>query len=776
MRKNLHTGSFFLFALISFAFSEASFGQHNPVFGAGNSYVNITRKTTGGIVQPGDILEIRTNYFFGGSYNSASSGNLYKVRYYDSVPLKTTMLTGAADSLRLITNEGVMFRKYTLAGGDDAGTYTAAPGAGKYQVRINIGTTPGMPLTANPGLSTDSTGAGNLKIGTYKPQLFGGTLITTSFKVQVTAVAGDTITLGIGKLIYRKTPFGADTVVNATPYKILVSPAGVSGLCTNALGSNLTSEYGGTFDSGKVQNRVSGPIYPIPSYDYKPLSYTTQTTDGSYAIVNNLSPTGSTNANARIQPSCTLPTPIPAADSCKFRMHGGFWDIIGDHTGSATPAGNKATAPGAKGGYMLVVNADVVTSEAYRQVVTGLCPSTYYEYSAWLRNVCRKCAIDSNSTQTYKPGVLPNLTFAIDNLDIYSTGQLDTVGWQKKGFVFRTGPSQTTATISIRNNASGGGGNDWAIDDIKLGTCGPSMSLNFKPILLGCNSGVLVTLADTIKYSYNPNYSYYIWQKSTNGGATWVNTTATGTITPVLTGGYYQFVTKYPPFMAYGADSGSMYRVVVATSNANLSSSTCSFTDGNSTFLKIINCGIILSGDIVSFKGELSADRKTFLYWDTRSEMNLSRYEIEKSFDEQRFEKIGEATAKNMSQLSSYRFTDEKVNDGNNYYRLKIVNDKGLYKYSNTIVINPSPRFEVNSFSNPFKNNITATIILPAEGKVNMRLYNAFGKKVMQQEKRSDKGLNHISLDGLSQLSPGMYFITVDYNNQSIQRKLLKVN
>ena len=58
------------------------------------------------------------------------------------------MLTGATDSLRLITNEGSTFRRYTLAGNDDAGTYTANPAAGQYQIRINIGSAPSLPPLA----------------------------------------------------------------------------------------------------------------------------------------------------------------------------------------------------------------------------------------------------------------------------------------------------------------------------------------------------------------------------------------------------------------------------------------------------------------------------------------------------------------------------------------------------------------------------------------------------------------------------------------------------
>ncbi len=68
----------------------------------GNSYVNLSKKTVGGPVQPGDTLEIRTNFYVNGSYNG--TGFMYDVRYLDNIPTNTTILPN--DSLRLMTNEG----------------------------------------------------------------------------------------------------------------------------------------------------------------------------------------------------------------------------------------------------------------------------------------------------------------------------------------------------------------------------------------------------------------------------------------------------------------------------------------------------------------------------------------------------------------------------------------------------------------------------------------------------------------------------------------------
>jgi hypothetical protein len=145
------------------------------------------------------------------------------MRYYDSVPTRTAMLTSSLDSLRLISNEGLTMRKYTLSTNDDPGNFILSSGAGRYQIRINIGQFPTIPNTASSGDITNFTGAHNVTIGTYRPSIFGGSLITTAFRVRVTGSVGDTIRLGRGKLVFKKTSGGADTVITATAYKILIS-------------------------------------------------------------------------------------------------------------------------------------------------------------------------------------------------------------------------------------------------------------------------------------------------------------------------------------------------------------------------------------------------------------------------------------------------------------------------------------------------------------------------------------------------------------------------
>ena len=65
--------------------------------------------------------------------------------------------------------------------------------------------------------------------------------------------------------------------------------------------------------------------------------------------------------------------------------------------------------------------------------------------------------------------------------------------WQKRGFIYKTGPTETQFRITIKNNAAGGGGNDWVLDDIKLATCYPNLIMNPSDTATSCK-GWPVTL------------------------------------------------------------------------------------------------------------------------------------------------------------------------------------------------------------------------------------------------------------------------------------------
>jgi hypothetical protein len=272
---------------------------------------------------------------------------------------------------------------------------------------------------------------------------------------------------------------------------------------------------------------------------------------------------------------------------------------------------------------MLVVNSAYRTDVAFQFNFSGACTETYYEISAWIKNICSKCGCDSNgvgSTQaSYLPsgpgdssGIRPNIAFQIDGVDYYTTGDLvyqglggtqtgsDTLNkWVKRSFVYKTLPNQTGLTLTFRNNAPGGGGNDWAVDDISIRTCYPNMVYSPSANPTVCTGNTL-TISDTVRSYYNV-YIYYKWQRSTNGGATWTDIAGSnGVASPVLISpNNYQFINSYtlPPSATTIANNGDLYRMVVATNAVNLAGNTCNYSDISPVTLTVINTCIDIDDD-----------------------------------------------------------------------------------------------------------------------------------------------------------------------------------
>lgn len=703
------------------------------------SYINITRGIGGGTLEQGDIIEVRALVKV-----NAITNNLY---YID------TMRTGTqyvSTTLKIVTNEGLTYQgPFTNAPLDDKGVYATTGGIGRVRVNIGAGAT-------NPdnGIATFgvNTGGGTITPGVSKPQFYGKTLLVVAYRLLITANYGDTIHL-TGNFYIDTSGVKTNFRFNYPGIKVIKNIP----LCSNFSSASFTADS--SFMSGSIQNRALPAV--VTGYTKVNIGLN-QPVDNNYAIANNTSSNGTTN-NA----GPYVPTPNPN------RVFNGFWDIIGDHTGALSPtAGNLPPPAGQPGGYMLVVNAAFTAGEAFRDTIKNVCPDTYYEFSAWIRNICGKCGIDSNSNGTYLPGVLPNLAYAINDVDYFTTGNIAyDQKWAKRGFIYKTGAGETQFAITIKNNAAGGGGNDWVIDDIKLATCYPNLTNNPKDTATACSTTFL-SLSDTVS-SYFNNYGNYCWEKSSDG-ITWANTGVCGTKTPALVNGLWQYVVD-TAFIAVAADSGKYFRLKVGTTSSNIYDPKCSVSNSQKIFLKIysVSCSVLTS-KLLTFAGN-NLNEKAILKWSTDNEEGIKEYEIQKSTDGVHFLRLGMISSNKSANGSSYIFYDPEFNLNLSYYRLKLVSaSNNADIYSKIIVLGNRSSFVKVSIVNPFKNNLKIDITVPEDGKLSLNLYDIYGRIVSNKKMQLSKGNTKVELENIGNLSSGAYILKTSFNNILVKNKLMK--
>jgi hypothetical protein len=733
----------------------------------GKSYINITRPN-GGTFLPGDIIEVRATIAVSGGNNDNSSNRINSIRYNDTINL--AKFTYIAGSLQMLSNEGRFQHQYSDAADTDSANINTTNG----RLRFNIGRNSGASDVATHGEGT--TNAGRLW-GGLRPSFFGGTCIRMYvYRVQIrntsTIVAIDsTIRLSAGNFRYRIGDAGSDTRSNFAPYYIKI--AADFGLCSNSIGTNaIVGESGGTFGSGVAQNRAGGTTFVPSPYTFVNFA-PDNPNDNYYGLANRTSTDGTTNANVPYSSG-------PGSASRLFSV----WDIIGDHTGAVDPAAGN---PPTNTGYAVVINASYQTNRAFTQEISGLCEETYYEFSAWFRNICRRCGCDSSGKGTgstgYVPGpgndssgVRPNLTFQIDGEDFYTSGNIPYTGnWVKKGFVFRTKPGQTSFTITIRNNAPGGGGNDWALDDIALSTCLPNMKYS-PSITPNVCTGNPFTIYDTVR-SYFDNYTHFKWQRSINSGGTWTDVTAPSTpsIAPFWNGTAWQYVSSYTVHHSQTAlsNAGDLYRLLVATSVLNLSNENCRSTDVSTIVtLNVLQCSPVLDTRITSFTGRVNEKHAT-LRWSTGGGHPLL-FEIEKSTDGINFEKLGSLNSSSMSSI--YSFTDPFELSGKAYYRISVTDEMNQVSYTSIVQLSQqvSAGMAFAKIINPFTQQLVFTISSDMRRQARIRLLDQFGRVVRNKTVDIVNGVSQLSFDNTNDLSSGIYILTVDTEETSLRKQVMK--
>ncbi len=160
-----------------------------------------------------------------------------------------------------------------------------------------------------------------------------------------------------------------------------------------------------------------------------------------------------------------------------------------------------------------------------------------------------------------------------------------------------------------------------------------------------------------------------------------------------------------------------------------------------------------------------------YLTWQTASESNTNKFEIESSDDGNSFIKIGEVNASGVSNsIKGYHFIDFNAGlnfpDKNIYYRFKQIDLDGKYTFSPVRSIKFETTVNVNIYPNPANDFITIETNIGQPG-LNYRITDEAGRLVLNGKLKSTN-----SIINISQLSKGIYFVNVDKQENAV--KLIK--
>ncbi|MFC0774112.1 PQQ-dependent sugar dehydrogenase [Terrimonas alba] len=173
---------------------------------------------------------------------------------------------------------------------------------------------------------------------------------------------------------------------------------------------------------------------------------------------------------------------------------------------------------------------------------------------------------------------------------------------------------------------------------------------------------------------------------------------------------------------------------------------------------------ITLPVELVYFKGSLQ-NNSAVLQWETINENNASHFIVERSTDNRNFESIGKVSANgNSTAAIQYSHVDNNVNTLSStiiYYRLKMVDADGQYKYSSIVTIALADiTNKIIVSPNPATDETKLTIIATKSGKATWKLIDNGGRLLKQNVIHIKKGNNNVFIP-VAGLSAGLYYLQV---------------
>jgi hypothetical protein len=184
------------------------------------------------------------------------------------------------------------------------------------------------------------------------------------------------------------------------------------------------------------------------------------------------------------------------------------------------------------------------------------------------------------------------------------------------------------------------------------------------------------------------------------------------------------------------------------------------------SFIVSTNNDTVLPLTLLSFTGQL-VNGENELQWQTanENELNTNYFEVDKSTDDINFSFLANIKAIGSGD-NTYTASDTQPHTGNNYYRLKLVNNYGTYFYSDTILI------QDGFFIYPNPTSQQLVINYAAANNAIISIYNLAGQKVLSMP---TNGQTKTTID-VSNLTDGTYMIRYNSDTETLTNKFIKID
>jgi hypothetical protein len=161
--------------------------------------------------------------------------------------------------------------------------------------------------------------------------------------------------------------------------------------------------------------------------------------------------------------------------------------------------------------------------------------------------------------------------------------------------------------------------------------------------------------------------------------------------------------------------------------------------------------------------------------WKVSGEANVQRYEIEYSMDGSRFTNVGTESAKNLSAQSySYSYRHTAGRQSNAYYRIKIIDNDGSFKYSTIKKVSaPANRNNIYAYPNPTMGQFYVHIPVANNTNVQYKVVDMSGKVLVSRHVPLSPGYGEFKGD-LTAFPAGQYRIIIQGRDINWKTTIIK--
>jgi hypothetical protein len=742
---------------------------------------------------------------------TAVSGFSYYLKYFDKY-----------------TSSATNFEIYVGSGTQQASNATVSSNLRSAATASSWPSYPGSPKQSDSWTCTSSgtywfgiyvyTPSSNIKLDaiscyetalepTTSPASFTASASSTCTQIDLNFSAANTITYAKGYLILQKTgssPTGVPADGNAYGVGSTIGDASVAAVITNAsaVSTTITALSGLTnYYFSIIPYNYNGSNSATYNYKTSAFSVTNATTISCGTITTEPS-SQPASFTVNYSSNCKQLDLSFSAASTITNAYGYLILRKQGSSSSSTPSDQNAYSLGSTIGDATVI-ANITNTSSTSLIETGLSDATAYYYSIFPYNYDGSMSTSYNyRTSGYHAA---NETTIFCNVLVGTSvgGDSPGSGWDDPNAINGNYSNWWSAHLYTKND----------MHNEMPGAKGSSVHNVIKSICLDLHPSDPNWNSSTVTTTLTGNKIYLAnFKNSTTLAAEYTNetdldnevTTAGYTWTLVYSGditftGYgWNQITLNTPY--YYTGSGSLLVKFTRTSGTTTPSGKypnygylndpntsdirqCSQTGTVSSYkyVKIVfnsTCsnGLILPIELSAFNGACTKN-KINLSWSTSSETNNNYFTIEKSIDFLNWDILTIVPGAGNSNVPlNYSVTDDEINAGIMYYRLKQTDFDGKYSYSDVIAVAPcsSEHFDMVVVNNPAHGNMNILINTLESQDARIYIQDMLGRVVYQRNETLEKGFNTINID-VTGLGDALYVISVEPkdNGQPVMKKII---